>query len=206
MNSNNSEGAELNETSWKDSFKRTKSSTKSVPPLPISDVHPNAAATHDFTIHDGSLPASVDSPKHLSGNEEPSASLPLMSSSTVDAVYYTQSLSKDNLKNAEGTVPPLMSLIPEQATKKAGLEAANSESSTGGPSVPPNTPSSVSTPLVSMPTPVPSLKPNETAPNLSDEPDPEIESEKEDYSISSQPKYEIGVFVIIELVSGVLGS
>ena len=167
----------MNETSWQDSSKRTKSSTESVPPLPISDVHPNAAATHDFTIHDGSLPASVDSPKHLSGNEEPSASLPLIYYSTVDAVYYTQSLSKDDLKNAEGTVPPLLSSIPEQTPKNAGLEAANLESSTAGPSVPPNTPSSVSTPLVSLQTSVPSLKPNETYPNLSDEPDPELESE-----------------------------
>jgi len=122
----------LNETSWQDSSKRKKSSTESdgiagvvmptiledskqkgtFPPLQTSNVHPNAAATHDFTIHDGSLPASVDSPKHLSGNEEPSASLPLISSSTVDAVYYTQSLSKNDLKNAEGTVPPLLSSIP----------------------------------------------------------------------------------------------
>jgi hypothetical protein len=96
MNSNNLDEAELNETSWQDSSKRTKSSTESdgiagvviptilddskqkgtVPPLPTSDVHPNAAATHDFTIHYGSLPAPVDSPKHLSGNEEPSPSLP----------------------------------------------------------------------------------------------------------------------------------
>ena len=42
-----------------------------VPPLPISNVHPDAAATHDFTIHDGSLPASVDSTKQFSENEEP---------------------------------------------------------------------------------------------------------------------------------------
>ena len=40
-----------------------------VPPPHTSNVHPNAAATHDFTIHDVSLPASGDSPKHLSGNE-----------------------------------------------------------------------------------------------------------------------------------------
>ena len=149
-NSNNLEEAELNETSCQDYSKRTKSSTESygiagvvmptiledskqkgtVPPLPTSNVHPNAAATHDFTIHDGSLPASVDSPKHLSVNEEPSASLPFISSSTVDAVYYTQSLSKDNLKNAEGKVPPLISSVPEQDPKNSGFEAADSESST----------------------------------------------------------------------------
>jgi hypothetical protein len=59
---------------------------------------------------------------------------------------------------------------------------------------------SESSPLVQFPTPVPSLKPNETEPNLSDEPDPELESEKDD-KISSQPKYEIGSFVIGEEVS-----
>ena len=67
--------------------------------------------------------------------------------------------------------------------------------------MPPNTPSSVSSPLVSLLTSVPSLKPNETEPNLSDEPDPELESEKEDNKISSQPKYEVDSFVIKELNS-----
>jgi hypothetical protein len=52
-----------------------------------------------------------------------------------------------------------------------------------------------------LPTSVPSLKPNETEPNLSDEPDPELESEKEDDKISSQPKYEVDSFVIIEVDS-----